>query len=370
MSSRKIKKISYIRFALVIVLFLLYLFWEERLPTIPCESGRWTLFANQCDDELCPLIRSAIASAENSIFMSIYTLSDSKVIHALEKQAEKGVTIKAVVDPSSPSCRHPPAQIEHLSPAVNGLMHRKVLVIDEKEVVIGSANFTSDSLHCDDNLFVAFSSEEIAKTVLKMEEGHFLLLGQPVDFYPLPEAKEHALNHLLSLLEGAQHSLTLAMFTLTHPELIEEVIAAHKRGVKVEVACDRKQADGASKKGIERLVEEGVPVALHVGGHAFHHKFACIDKKTLAFGSVNWTRAGFSKNEEVLVIIDALKEEEIAKLTALWHAIRCTTKSIQPCLSSKKVSSASAKNPPNSILEIFPTTHSAFPNCSLESLAA
>lgn len=339
MLSRKNKK-KFIRLAFFLIIALLYAIWgqqESRAPHFPDLGQKAKLYANQCDDDLCPLFHAAIMEAKSSILLIVYTLSDQKLIKALEERAKNGVKVELVVDKSSPSCHHKKITGVSQEPVDlgGGLMHRKILVVDEEKVYIGSANFTLDSLYLDDNLFAAFASKELAWAISKMKESHPLIGGQRVDFYPLPEQKEHALDHLTLLLDTARESICVAMFTLTHQVLVEKVISAHRRGVRVSVVVDRKSADGASRKSVEMLARAGVPISLHLGGHTFHHKLAIIDQKTAAFGSVNWTQAGFSKNEECLLIIESLSEEQIAKLKALWHAIEATSAKFKCSLSIK-----------------------------------
>lgn len=363
MPSRKNKKYSYkkqkkiLRLAFFTVAALLYVIWGEKnsAPNFPDLGQKAKLYANQCDDELCPLFHAAITEAKSSILLIVYTLSDNKLIKALQDRVTSGVKVEVIVDKSSPSCNHKKITgvAQRAIALSSGLMHRKILVVDEEKVFIGSANFTLDSLYLDDNLFAAFSSKELALAIYKMKESHPLIGGQRVDFYPLPQYKEHALDHLTLLLDSAQESIRVAMFTLTHPVLVEKVISAHRRGIDVSVVVDRKSADGASKKSVETLARAGVPIALHLGGHTFHHKFALIDQKTFAFGSVNWTQAGFSKNEESLLIIEELAEEQIAKLKALWHAIECTSQAFH-CSLLIKPSSIFALNPKRSPPMIFP----------------
>jgi phosphatidylserine/phosphatidylglycerophosphate/cardiolipin synthase-like enzyme len=330
----KFKKISYHRFLKFFRLFLLfftlssYLYWSYQhltTPPLPIQGEKMQVFASQCDEDLCPRFLSAIKSAQDHIHLSVYTLSEKRVIEALKERADSGVDVSLILDKSSPNKMKSSHNIKRQIRDINGLMHRKILVIDHEKVFIGSANFTNDSLHLDDNLVAAFSSQELSQDILQMQESHPWIGGQKIDFYPLPSAKKPALHHLLSLLEKAKSQICVAMFTLTHPLLLEKLIAAHRRGVHVEVVVDRKSSDGASKKGVKRLIEAGIPVRLSCGSQTFHHKLGIIDGKRVAFGSANWTKAAFSHNEECLLIVEELSEEQIEKFKKLWHAIRCTS---------------------------------------------
>ena len=100
MASRKNKKISYrklnqklkklLRLAFFLIIALLYMVWghhESKAPHFPDLGQQAKFFANQCDDDLCPLFLAAINEAKSSILLIIYTLSDPKLIKALQQKA-------------------------------------------------------------------------------------------------------------------------------------------------------------------------------------------------------------------------------------------------------------------------------------------
>jgi phosphatidylserine/phosphatidylglycerophosphate/cardiolipin synthase-like enzyme len=55
-----------------------------------------------------------------------------------------------------------------------------------------------------------------------------------------------------------------------------------------------------------------------------HHKLCLIDNKIFITGSANWSKSGFKKNEEVLVIFDKLEESEKASLPKLFLDLEST----------------------------------------------
>ncbi len=65
--------------------------------------------------------------------------------------------------------------------------------------------------------------------------------------------------HFISLAEAAESSLALALPALENTELAEAILAAHDRGVTVELVTDSEQEDDA---GIAMLRDGGVPVRL------------------------------------------------------------------------------------------------------------
>jgi phosphatidylserine/phosphatidylglycerophosphate/cardiolipin synthase-like enzyme len=103
-----------------------------------------------------------IDTAETSIDMAAYVLSDQAVIDALNDAAERGVTIRIYLDKGQFS-RHGPregGEIEALLSYPNVfarvkgkgvLMHLKAYLVDGAILRTGSGNFSHSGLHAQDN---------------------------------------------------------------------------------------------------------------------------------------------------------------------------------------------------------------------------
>jgi phosphatidylserine/phosphatidylglycerophosphate/cardiolipin synthase-like enzyme len=79
-------------------------------------------------------------------------------------------------------------------------------------------------------------------------------------------------------------------------------VAAHQRGVKVEVMLDKSQHDGRGGMA-DFLARSGVTVLMD-GRHAIaHNKVMVIDEETVITGSFNFTNAAEERNAENLLVI-------------------------------------------------------------------
>lgn len=332
-------------------LFLFLLLFSYFCIPLSClsvkEQGPLKLIANQCDDDVRRCFISAIKTAKHSITLIIYSLNDTEVIKAIKEKKDQGVDIKILIDAKNSK------DLEELGALIipkekkSGLMHQKILIIDEEKVWIGSANFTSTSLRVHDNLIVGLYSKEIAKSLLEGHGGEFFVGEQKIDIFLLPKEKKEALAHLLFFLQKANKSLCIAMFTWTHPLLTQCVIDAKKRGVKVDVILDENSSLGASKKCMETLMAENIALKINTGSPLLHHKFAYIDSCLLILGSANWTKAAFSKNDECLLIIHDLTKKQRKKMDKLCHALKATARiaSISPSSDSEKWENSSSTLP-------------------------
>lgn len=106
---------------------------------------------------------------------------------------------------------------------------------------------------------------------------------------------------IIALIKQAKHSINICVFTISDNIIVREILAAHKRGIKVVIISDN---DKANDKGsdIDRLSAQGVQVILDHSPHHMHHKFAIFDDKILLNGSFNWTRSATDVNQENILV--------------------------------------------------------------------
>lgn len=253
----------------------------------------------------------------------MFGLTDRSILRVLNEKSKQEIPVTITYDPSaslSLKKKIPLAKI--FACKGSGLMHKKILILDEDLCFLGSANFTPTSLRMHDNLVLGFSDPKAAH-FLQKTSGYLktTIGGQRVEFWHLPDLKGKALQDVRHLLRSAKKSIQIALFTLTHPTLTDEIIAAQRRGIHVTLVLDRTSAFGASYKASQALLKAGVDVLLSQGSQLMHHKFAWIDEETLLMGSANWTKAAFTKNRDCLLALHHLDESQKSTLTSLWRRI-------------------------------------------------
>jgi len=156
----------------------------------------------------------------------------------------------------------------------------------------------------------------------------FLFLSSPY-IYALPAhdveiiANQEYFQKVHQALEKANESIKIMMFQAGYYEkypdspsniLIEDLIKAKKRGVKVEVILEIGIWNEVNKKNIEvgnLLSKNGIEVRYDSPSITTHAKLIIVDKKISILGSNNWTYYSLAKNNEVSVIITS---EEVARV--------------------------------------------------------
>ena len=304
---------------------------EKRLPS---SDQSIELYANQTGDNLTELYLSAINSAQESISLVIYSLNDLKIIDALKQQSEWGISVYIVCDAkASKKVAQQIPEATVVKRVGEGLTHQKILVIDNNQILLGSANMTSDSLNVHGNLVLGLHHPALAKVLsLKAQsmddEGNSAKVlhsltsccNQNLELWLLPDDTE-AIKRLTELLRSARKTIKVAMFTWTRWDLTQELIDASHRGVRVETVIDRSSGKGASSKIVKMLDQAGISVRLSTGQGLLHHKFAYIDGDILINGSANWTQAAFKSNDDCFTVVYPMTKEQKTKMNKLWKTI-------------------------------------------------
>jgi phosphatidylserine/phosphatidylglycerophosphate/cardiolipin synthase-like enzyme len=235
----------------------------------------------------------------------------------------------------------------------SGLMHHKFVVIDNKRVIISSANFTPSCVHGDvgttasrgnANGLMVIDSVPMAR--LFAEEFEFFWEGKfginkpfrgartvtvggkkvTVQFSPTSKtvAWDMTTNGLIAkTLASAKKSIQAALFVFSEQKLADAMAVAHKKA-SVSVLVEAKFAFrpyselldllGVALPDANCVIEAnnapwrpatllGGQVALPAGD-ILHHKFGLVDTRKVIFGSHNWSESANTTNDEFLVVID------------------------------------------------------------------
>jgi cardiolipin synthase A/B len=313
-------------------IFCIWLIWKSVSPTLPDSTKPPKIYSNPSREDLRLTLISAIGKAKKSVFLCMFGLNDPAILHALSEKTKKNIPIHIYYDTKgSPDFRkNLPDAVTHPI-LTQGIMHQKILILDDETVFLGSANFTHASLKMHDNLVIGLKNQKIAHFLKEKVPNtpsymRCLVGGQDVELWLLPDLKGHALTDLRRKIKQASKSIKVALFTLTHHMLLDELAQARKRGVEVTVILDMHASLGASHKAVEILEKENIRVLVSQGVQLMHHKFAYIDDRILICGSANWTKAAFAKNSDSLIVLHNLNAEQKSCMKSVWKKLVTTAK--------------------------------------------
>jgi len=128
--------------------------------------------------------------------------------------------------------------------------------------------------------------------------------GEPEIQAFFPRAGQDPAPVLVKLYSGASTSLDIAIYSLTHPDIVKAIGDARQRGVQVRVITDNEQAAGNTQKhAVDDLLTLGIPVKVNLHSGLMHLKMSVIDGKTATIGSYNYTLSASQQNDEVMAVV-------------------------------------------------------------------
>ena len=226
--------------------------------------------------------------------------------------------------------------------------HNKVLSIDGIEALTGGMNF-ADVISTNHDTMVWIHGPAVKELERIFEDNWRLCKGEEIESFPTKGPNKWMnydttgivdsnvvvtysnafINATRGLVEegidNAKFKIRIMMFTFTDDAVVEKVIAAHERGVDVEVLLDPNvHAFGLRLLGapnlstVRQFKKAGIPVRAYMTkpGNQMHIKACMIDDRYTYWGSTNWTKAGFDSNNETYVRIDS--PTMAAKFTELF----------------------------------------------------
>ena len=119
-----------------------------------------------------------------------------------------------------------------------------------------------------------------------------------------PRAGQDPAPVLVNLYNGAAASLDVAIYSLTHPDIVKAIGDAQRRGVQVRIITDKEQAAGSTQKhALNDLLSLGIPVKIDAHSGLMHLKMSIIDGQTATLGSYNYTMSASQQNDEVMAVV-------------------------------------------------------------------
>lgn len=110
---------------------------------------------------------------------------------------------------------------------------------------------------------------------------------------------------ITDVIDQAKNTIYMQAYGLTHPEIINSLIKANERGVKVRILLDRSNLTQKYSK-IEELKQAGIEIGIDTVSGIAHNKIIIADLYTVVTGSFNFTVSAAKRNvENVLIIQDS-----------------------------------------------------------------
>ena len=118
-------------------------------------------------------------------------------------------------------------------------------------------------------------------------------------------------NKLVGLIENAQSSIDVAVYSINNDNIVEALKKAHDRGIKIRILTDKLQTRGKTSK-VYELFQYGLDVKVNSKFKIEHNKFAVFDGVSASSGSYNWTNSASEKNSENCIFF--LQDRKLAEV--------------------------------------------------------
>ncbi len=310
------------------------------------------------------VLSDLVGQANSTIDMAVMGFSHEQVIDALVAADDRGVSIRMVGDAGHiTNAGYERFREEHI-PVVPGngqhIMHHKFMVIDDRLVFAGTANWSNSDLEQNQNNFFVLDSPPIAadfqaehqqmfdgvfgNNKVAIENGRVYELGDTtVEVWFSPN--EDAMGRILELVRAAQESVRFTIFAFTKDQVGSAMIEKQAEfdtanaadGISAADFRDRRSVAGVIDQSqlhsngqyheVYRLLGAGIPVRqdgndsttlpgdYQAGGGRLHSKTMVIDangeEPVVISGSFNWSAAATGSNDEFLLVFKGKRAGEI-----------------------------------------------------------
>jgi phosphatidylserine/phosphatidylglycerophosphate/cardiolipin synthase-like enzyme len=267
------------------------------------------------DDSAKPIL-TAIEGASHTLRVKMFVFSDSTLLKAVVDAKRRGVKVRVMLNPARRNGEHDndatrkaleraEIQVKDANPAFD-LTHEKSMVIDDQTAFVKSLNWATKNLTETRDYAVVTTRRHDVDEIIECFEADWR--RQSFD----PHQKSHLIwcpgpgrDRICQFIDEARHQLFVQNERFQDMVIIERLIRATKRGVKVDVMA---RAPHTLKR--EKLVEgvgglrimDDVGIKIHELKHLkLHGKMLLADGVAAIVGSINFAAGSLDGRRELAI---------------------------------------------------------------------
>jgi cardiolipin synthase A/B len=267
------------------------------------------------DDTRKPIV-DAINEAQKSIKVKMFVFSDPDLINAVIAAQVRGVKVQVMLNPARRSgeedneetrkkLESAGIEVKDSNPAF-GLTHEKSMVIDDQLAFVKSLNWATKNLtETRDYAITTNHPHEVAEIVTCFQAD-----WDRSDFNPGENAymiwcKGNGRDRIAQFIDAANHTLFVQNERYQDSVIIERLVRAARRGVKVHVMA-RKPHSLKKDKLVEAVgglrIMDDVGIKVHTLRHLkLHGKMLIADGSRAIVGSINLAPGSFDDRRELAI---------------------------------------------------------------------
>jgi len=272
------------------------------------------------------VITDAIDSAQKSVWVEMYLLTDRKIISALEEAAHRGIDTRVMLEthpygegsasPTETMDRLDAAGVQTKATSPNfSLTHEKGMIIDGKTAYIMTSNFTLSALGVSKSTLnreygVIDNNPQDIQGVIDIFNADWNRTTVQLSDPNLVVSPINSRQDFASLIGSAHKSLQIEAEEMQDNDIEQALVSAEKRGVSVQVilpsssnsSSDSSGSNSGNSAGINTIEQGNVQVK--EDPHLYMHaKIIIVDGQKAFVGSENISAASLDSNRELGVIV-------------------------------------------------------------------
>jgi cardiolipin synthase len=267
------------------------------------------------DDTARPLL-DAIAAANSTLCIKMFLITERALIDAVSAAHARGVRVRVLLNPARraggalnlyarEALVNARVDVRDGNPAFE-VTHEKSMVVDDRVAYVKSLNWSAEALTRARDYAVRTTDEaEVAEVMncFEADWGHR-------NFEAGAEGRliwcpGNGRERIARIIDEAQHSLWVQNERYQDPVIVERLVRAHLRGVKVRVMAPpphtlkpRKLGEGVG--GLRIMDDVGIPVH-KLKRLKLHAKVMVADGRRGVVGSINLTPGSFDTRRDLAI---------------------------------------------------------------------
>lgn len=271
------------------------------------------------DDTAKPLLK-AIAAARKSLRVKMFLFSDPSLLKAVVDARKRGVDVRVMLNPARRSGeadntltkkRLEAGDIEVMdSNPEFDVTHEKSMVVDDQIAFVKSFNWVEKNLKETRDYAVATTRAKEVREIIECFEADWK--RKPFDGSDDGEmiwCKGNGRDRISQFIDEAKHTLFVQNERYQDAVIIERLVRAHERGVKIHVMArpPHKLKKEKLTEGVGGLrILDDVGVKVHKLKHLkLHAKMLLADHSRAIVGSINLAPGSFDSRRELAIEVYA-----------------------------------------------------------------
>ena len=262
---------------------------------------------------------AGIEGAQKTLRIKMFILSDPSLIAALIAARKRGVEVRVMLNPARRSGEteneesrrqlvEAGVSVLDSNPAFD-LTHEKSMVADEAQAFVMSLNWeTRNVSETRDYAIVTRHAHEVAEIIECFDADWKRAKFTPHPGSALIWCNSNGRERFAHFIDNAKHTLWLQNERYQDAVIIERVVRAAGRGVKVHIVARPPHTLKAEKLiegvgGLRIMSDVGAKVH-HLKGMRLHGKMLLADSERAIVGSVNLAPGSFDARRELAIEVD------------------------------------------------------------------